>query len=648
MEKPERLRFETLGKPPMLKRDLTKDYYNYPRWIDEEKSHRSEIEFRNEKEGEVHAGHCWQYYWNRVNEVLANGPVGYIGDYLDRYFEKHSAPINILSLGSGHCGHELELARRLKGKIHVVCTDSNDKLFKQARTVAQEDGLSMDFRLEDLNSITIEPDRYQMIFAHAVLHQIINLKHLFETIALGLTHDGLFHLVDVVGGNRQLIWRENEAFANALLDRIPTRITGGIRLRFMSRDDGFEDSRQEGIIPELLNSFYPEYEYAHGAFMRFICTNSDLAPHFDPSDPEARRYLDFLIDCDVAAVKHNVLRPLEIWGVYKPRPYFSRKNTHLPAAKRESNLISRFKRIIGTASKFRSDVELSSDCLIRASEQRLQIPLDRLFAGLPLAHLSELLKNGEEPLDHQKVPIERFLQFFNVHGKSILEIGADDAGLLLQLARKGMHRGLGINNWYWDHKKIKTVKVTDQIVLSYGDIRSLPLEDGDFDLIFSVAAFEHIHKLDVALEEMYRLLKPGGLVYSHFGPLWSSGIGHHLWFERKGQWHRFTDEKSTSPILKSYEHLLFDREEMKMKLRNHWEPEDVNRIIYELYDNPHINRYMYSDYIRMFDESLFKVVHLQNMGKIQVDPAVHEQLCMKFGSENDFSCATLEVVLEKL
>ena len=191
------------------------------------------------------------------------------------------------------------------------------------------------------------------------------------------------------------------------------------------------------------------------------------------------------------------------------------------------------------------------------------------------------------------------------------------------------------------------MKVSDQIILSHGDIRHLPLFEASFDLIFTVAAFEHIHEFDKALGEMYRLLKPGGLVYSYYGPLWSSGIGHHLWFERGNKWHRFTEEESTAPILKNYEHLLLDREQMTAKLSADWDKAAVDDFVYQIYDNDHINRYMYADYIEMFEKSGFEIVNLKNCGKMPIDLEIEKQLCAKFGVENDFSCATLEVVLRK-
>lgn len=61
-----------------------------------------------------------------------------------------------------------------------------------------------------------------------------------------------------------------------------------------------------------------------------------------------------------------------------------------------------------------------------------------------------------------------------------------------------------------------------------GDIcNGLNYPDADYDLIFSVNAFEHFHNPAAALDEMLRILKPGGLLYLTFDPLYYSPWGLH-------------------------------------------------------------------------------------------------------------------------
>ena len=45
-----------------------------------------------------------------------------------------------------------------------------------------------------------------------------------------------------------------------------------------------------------------------------------------------------------------------------------------------------------------------------------------------------------------------------------------------------------------------------------GSVYQLPYEDGQFDVVFCHAVLEHIHEPLAVIKEMYRVLKPGGLV----------------------------------------------------------------------------------------------------------------------------------------
>jgi len=299
-------------------KDRTSEY-DYAKLIKEEKEHYSKIEITEHlKEGGAHANDSWHYYWQGVAQEISKSAFSNMADYLDRNFGGRHRPIRILSLGSGYCGNEVDWARSLRSSYLITCTDINDQLFLRAAEVAEREGLSMEFLAEDLNFIQIEPGRFDLIFAHAILHHVINLEHLLDQIVHGLSKDGLLHLVEVVGMNRKLIWDENERFANALLEFVPKQITRGLHLTVDFAADGMEGVRQEDVLPLLRERFRPVFEWQHGAFMRYICTHPELGRYFDPNSEVARPFLDFLIDGDSSAVRHRVLRPLEIWGVYSP------------------------------------------------------------------------------------------------------------------------------------------------------------------------------------------------------------------------------------------------------------------------------------------------------------------------------------------
>ena len=103
-----------------------------------------------------------------------------------------------------------------------------------------------------------------------------------------------------------------------ILDALPAELTRGAKLQ-VTEEEGMEGIRQEQILSILREAFEALYEYTHGAFMRYICTDERFATYLNPEHELRRRYLDLLIDIDRSTVQNGILRPLEIWGVYRPR-----------------------------------------------------------------------------------------------------------------------------------------------------------------------------------------------------------------------------------------------------------------------------------------------------------------------------------------
>ena len=61
------------------------------------------------------------------------------------------------------------------------------------------------------------------------------------------------------------------------------------------------------------------------------------------------------------------------------------------------------------------------------------------------------------------------------------------------------------------------------------DAARLSADDGSADLLYSFDAFEHFTDPAAVLDEAYRVLAPGGVLYASFGPLWNSAFGPHQW-----------------------------------------------------------------------------------------------------------------------
>ena len=66
------------------------------------------------------------------------------------------------------------------------------------------------------------------------------------------------------------------------------------------------------------------------------------------------------------------------------------------------------------------------------------------------------------------------------------------------------------------------------VALDYGDVKpdvtwqgdKIPFPDNTFDTIFATEVFEHIHNLEDALSEIYRVLKKGGVIFFTVPYIW--------------------------------------------------------------------------------------------------------------------------------
>ena len=60
------------------------------------------------------------------------------------------------------------------------------------------------------------------------------------------------------------------------------------------------------------------------------------------------------------------------------------------------------------------------------------------------------------------------------------------------------------------------------------DAQHLIYGDEKFDFVFSLNALEHIPDLIKAINEVWRVLRPGGIFYASFDPIWTADSGSHF------------------------------------------------------------------------------------------------------------------------
>lgn len=106
--------------------------------------------------------------------------------------------------------------------------------------------------------------------------------------------------------------------------------------------------------------------------------------------------------------------------------------------------------------------------------------------------------------------------------EKVLDVGCGNGFLIIEAAKHlTTGKAIGIDIWQshagqqsgeagWHNAKIEGV--TDRVDFQTVDARTMPFENESFDVIVSSLALHHMEGLDQALQEMIRVLKPGGRI----------------------------------------------------------------------------------------------------------------------------------------
>ena len=100
-------------------------------------------------------------------------------------------------------------------------------------------------------------------------------------------------------------------------------------------------------------------------------------------------------------------------------------------------------------------------------------------------------------------------------GSSVLEVAPGPGYLAIELARLGGYRvvGLDISKTFVELATENAKKAGVQVAFHHGNASAMPFGPGSFDLIVCRAAFKNFSEPLGAIEEMYRVLKPGGKAF---------------------------------------------------------------------------------------------------------------------------------------
>lgn len=140
-------------------------------------------------------------------------------------------------------------------------------------------------------------------------------------------------------------------------------------------------------------------------------------------------------------------------------------------------------------------------------------------------------QRGNDYERHRK----RVARFITIRSTSILVAGCGTGRDLESWVRLRPKSIIGIDLFSypraWELWKKRFDVMAPEVETSFvqrnlEDLSQFP--DGSFDLISSDAVFEHVRNLPAVLAQFHRVLKPGGVLYATFGPLWYCWGGDHV------------------------------------------------------------------------------------------------------------------------
>jgi len=277
------------------------------------------------------------------------------------------------------------------------------------------------------------------------------------------------------------------------------------------------------------------------------------------------------------------------------------------------------------------------------------------------AHTIDKQPSDKQPRDEQPsnqvIPHKTLSRYISFKGKHILEVGGaqscDSAyPFLKDGAASAVVTGL-------DHISQERVDDEYDLRILRADALTLSSVFGPerFDVVYGISIVEHIPSPSKFLDEVYRILKPGGLAFLEGNPIWSSSKGHHLWVATWGGPYQskttsnylfsgWPGKASTNP-LPDWSHLLMTSSQMREYLTEKRIPStDIDCIVDWVFHCDQVNRINMSEIAAAYTGSNLVVLEA-NTVKEYVPPDVLADLRGRFGDGVDYGTAGVSYVLAK-
>ena len=266
-------------------------------------------------------------FQSRVEEKTGKNVWNHFISIVNKKWEKNQTLIKILSIGSGPGGAEIGCAKQFSGKYEFDCLDINENSVQTGQKKCDEEGLNFKFYVADANYLILPKEKYDVIFAHASLHHLINHQHIANQIKKSMKKDAKMVVYDVIVRNGMRLWPETKIIANRIFKELPKKYKRNNKMRIwkkryfnelpdknVSRFGGFECINSEETYSVLKKNFKTLIEVPGFAFARRFVDNP-FAENYDVKDPIDRSTIDEVLKLDEEYSKKNNLKPESVFLV---------------------------------------------------------------------------------------------------------------------------------------------------------------------------------------------------------------------------------------------------------------------------------------------------------------------------------------------
>jgi SAM-dependent methyltransferase len=226
-----------------------------------------------------------------------------------------------LSLGVGTGWIEEALLKQgLVSVIDISDLSHSAVEYVSNRLSALDSRVKVNAHVQDANFIRLEPESYDLIICHSILHHVINLEYLLYHLNLSLKKTGMLVVDEFIGPSRFQWPKQVCDVVNSILRSLTLgkafRPLVLPELAVMAMSSPFESIRSSELGP-LLEVQFQENIILEQRFMGFLYPAIWTLDFSDWEDAGLQKIVEECIELDMNFTKAGLLPPSFLFGIYE-------------------------------------------------------------------------------------------------------------------------------------------------------------------------------------------------------------------------------------------------------------------------------------------------------------------------------------------